>query len=272
MAIDYAVKYSGIIDERFRLSSVTASAVNNDYDFVGVRTVKIYSVSAATMNNYASAGANRYGVPAELDASSQEISLTRDRSFTFTIDRRNSLDTGGALDAGKALARQIDEVLIPEMDVYRISAIATKAGGKKTAALTASNAYSAFLEGTEFLAENRVPLNGRVALITPKFLKMIKQDPSFVRSGDVSQEMLLHGQVGQVDGVPLVLVPGSYMPTATEFIIASNFSACGPVKLAEYKIHDNPPGINGWLVEGRVVYDCFVPENKKNGLFAWKTA
>lgn len=272
MAIDYAVKYSGVIDERFRLSSVTANAVNDDYDFVGVRTVKIYSVSAATMNNYASTGANRYGVPAELDASSQEVTLSKDRSFTFTIDRRNSLDTGGALDAGKALARQIDEVLIPELDIHRIKVMTDNAGGKKTAALTVSNAYSAFLEGTEFLAESRVPLSGRMALITPKYLKLIKQDPSFIKSGDVTQEMLICGQVGQVDGVPLVLVPGSYMPASTEFVIASRLSACGPVKLAEYKIHDNPPGINGWLVEGRVVYDCFVPTNKKNGIYAHKIA
>ena len=45
-----------------------------------------------------------------------------------------------------------------------------------------------------------------------------------------------------------------------------------PVKLSEYKIHDNPPGINGWLVEGRVYYDAFVLENKKSAIYVFKTA
>jgi hypothetical protein len=42
--------------------------------------------------------------------------------------------------------------------------------------------------------------------------------------------------------------------------------------LSEYKIHDNPPGINGWLVEGRVYYDAFVLENKKSAIYVFKTA
>jgi hypothetical protein len=33
------------------------------------------------------------------------------------------------------------------------------------------------------------------------------------------------------------------------------------------KVSENPPGINGWLVEGRVVYDAFVLESKKNGIY-----
>ena len=38
------------------------------------------------------------------------------------------------------------------------------------------------------------------------------------------------------------------------------------MKLEEYKTHDNPPGINGKLIEGRVLYDCFVFETKKGAI------
>lgn len=37
MAINYAAKYSEKIDERFALMSVTAPAVNDDFDFIGVK-------------------------------------------------------------------------------------------------------------------------------------------------------------------------------------------------------------------------------------------
>ena len=41
---------------------------------------------------------------------------------------------------------------------------------------------------------------------------------------------------------------------------------CSPVKLAEYNTHDNPPGISGWLVEGRVYFDAFFLNNKKKAI------
>lgn len=43
-----------------------------------------------------------------------------------------------------------------------------------------------------------------------------------------------------------------------------------PVKLAEYKTHDNPPGISGWLCEGRIYYDAFVLNNKKKAIIISK--
>ena len=44
--------------------------------------------------------------------------------------------------------------------------------------------------------------------------------------------------------------------------------ACvAPVKLEDYKIHEDPPGISGSLVEGRVCYDAFILENKKKAIY-----
>ena len=50
MAINYASKYAQKIDEKFARESMTSAAVNNDYDFVGVKTVNVYSVPTAEMN------------------------------------------------------------------------------------------------------------------------------------------------------------------------------------------------------------------------------
>jgi hypothetical protein len=80
--------------------------------------------------------------------------------------------------------------------------------------------------------------------------------------------MLLTGQVGQVDGIPLVLAPDSYYPENFDFLITNKIATVAPVKLAEYRTHENPPGINGWLVEGRFYYDAFVLNNKKPAVYA----
>lgn len=268
MAINLAAKYSTKIDEKFKLGAVTTPAVNNDYEFAGVKTVKVYSIPTVAMGDYTRSGANRYGTPSELEDTVQELTLTRDRSFTFTIDKGNLTDQMMIKEAGKALARQIDEQVIPEIDIYRISKIVASAGSASTpAAVTKANAYSVFLDGQEKLTEEKVPLTGRIAYVTPAYYKAIKQDASFIQASDLAQNMLIKGQVGEIDGVSIIVVPTSYMPVNTDFVITHAVACCAPIKLSEYKIHDNPPGINGYLVEGRVYYDAFVLTNKAKAIY-----
>lgn len=272
MAVNLAVKYSAKIDEKFKLGALTTTAVNNDYDFVGVKTVKVYSIPTANMSNYTRSGANRYGTPAELEDTVQELTMAQDRSFTFTIDKGNDADQMGVKDAAKALARQIDEVIVPEIDVYRLSVMASAATASTAAAITNENAYSAFLDGVNALTDAKVPLGGRVAFVSPAFYKAIRLDASFIQASDLAQNMLVKGQVGEIDGVKLILAPTSYMPANTAFIITHASATVAPVKLSDYKIHDNPPGVNGWLVEGRVYYDAFVLTNKAGAVYKHITA
>ncbi|WP_238473763.1 hypothetical protein [Paenisporosarcina cavernae] len=152
MVVNLASKYEKKVDERFKLKSLTEAAVNHEYDWNGVDTIKVYSVPTVGMNDYVKTGTSRYGSAAELDNTVQTMLLTRDRSFTFTIDKANEQDTNGTMAAGKALARQVDEVIVPEIDVYRLatmSAAAVANGHTTTAAVTSSNAYSSVLDGTE---------------------------------------------------------------------------------------------------------------------------
>lgn len=271
MAINYASKYAQKIDERFSREALTGAAVNNDYDFVGTKTVNVYSVPTAVMNDYTRTGADRYGTPAELENTVQELTMSKDRSFTFTIDRGNFDDTQMANSAGAALQRQLREVVIPEIDTYRFDKICANAGKTVTGSLTKNNAYDAFLDGTTELIEKKVPTDGCTAFISSKYYKLIKEDSAFIKNGDLSQKMLIKGQVGAVDGIPLVVVPSSYLPENVNFIILNKSAVTSPVKLSEYKIHDNPPGINGWLIEGRVYYDAFVLDSKKCAIYVHKT-
>jgi len=273
MAINFAEKYSSIIDERFKIGAVTTPAINTDYDFTGVKTVKVYSIPTVEMGDYVRSGTSRYGTPSELSDTTQELSVTRDRSFTFTIDRGNDADQMGAKNAGLALQRELDEVVIPEIDIYRLSQICAGAGTTSAVtAITKTNAYEMFLNGTTALTDKKVSITGMVGFVSPTFYKNIKLDSSFIKNSELSQDMLLKGQIGQVDGIALVLVPTSYLPSGVEFIITHPVATTAPVKLSEYKIHDNPPGINGWLVEGRVNYDAFVLDSKKNGIYVHRSA
>ena len=114
--INYADKYSNILDEKFKVESKSDIAVNQDYDFVGAKTVKIQSVNTVELSNYTRSGSNRYGTPNELDNAIQEMTMSQDKSFTFTIDKIPCNITGVVTEANqqeetiKEIRRIVDEM------------------------------------------------------------------------------------------------------------------------------------------------------------------
>lgn len=273
MPVNFATKYSDKVVERFKLGSLTEKFFNRNYKWDGVKSIVVYSIDTAPMNDYQREGTSRYGTPAELGDTIQTMVLTKDRAFTYTIDKGNNKDQLNVKGAGRSLRRQIDEVVIPEEDKYRMEVLcdgAIKAGGKNETPtpIDETNAYSAFLDGQVYLTNHKVPLKNRKAACKASFYKAIHLDKNFIKNGDLSQKMLINGQMGEIDGVPLVVMPDDYFKKGVDFIITHPSVAVACDKLKDYKIHQDPPGINGNLVEGRVIYDAFILDSKKEGIYA----
>ena len=274
MAINLAEKYSSLVDEKFTSVSKASLVTNRDYNFVGAHTIQIYSVGTAPMNDYGrnTAGTSRYGTVNDLSTTLQEVTMEKDRSFTFAVDKMDEDETLGALNAGSALARQLREVITPEVDTYtyaKISASAGKTVNEQT--ITATNAYQSLIAGSEFLDESEVPAEGRIAVVTPKFMTFLKSDPQAVLETEVGQDMRIKGVIANMDGLTIQKVPSKYLPTGTNFIIVHPVATTLAIKLAEYKIHNNPQGVSGALVEGRIYYTAFVRNNKKNAIYVSTT-
>ena len=268
--MNLASRYLKQVDERFAQESQAMLALSKDYKFKGGKTFMVYSLPVVQMNDYTRSGDQRYGVPADLSRSVQNLEVTRDRSFTFIIDKGDKLQSEMVSDAGRALARQIREVVVPEFDTYVFKTLADSAmaaGNYADSAIDKTNAYAAFLAGMEKLGDNNVPCKGRVAFCSYRYANLLKQDAAFVKYGDASQDMLARGVIGEVDGCRIVKVPSNHLPAGTAFIITHAVAAAAPQQLEEYKIHDNPPGISGYLVEGRFIYDCFVLNEKINAVY-----
>ena len=268
--MNLATRYLTEVDERFTRESQAMLALSNNIKFTGDKTFKIYSIPVVPMTDYARSGSSRYGTPTDLSRNVQTVTVTKDRAFTFIIDKGDKLQSEMVSDAGKALNRQLKEVWVPEFDTYVFKTLATAAknnGNYDSTAATTSNAYSLFLAGMEKLGDNNVPDQGRVAFCTYRFANLLKQDPAFMKYSDSSQQMILKGVIGEVDGCKIVKVPSSRLPAGAAFLITHPIAAAGPKQLEEYKIHDNPPGISGWLVEGRFIYDCFILNEKANAIY-----
>ena len=275
MAINLAEKYASKVDERFKEKELTGYGLNTDYNWDGVDTINVYSIDTAPLNDYVKSGTSRYGTPEELGDTTASYKLTTDKSFTFTIDEFYKKSQMGAKQAGRALAREIDEVIVPFKDKQRLAKWAEVAAEKAqeiTGTPSKTNAYSLFLDMQEVLDNALVPTEGRIFYTSPAYYKVIKQDDTFIKSGDMSQKMLIKGQVGEIDGVKMVKCPASYFPEGVAGILVYTRSTLSPSKLKDYKIHNDPVGINGDLVEGRIMMDTFVLEQKKKGVVVLKTA
>lgn len=277
MAMNLASKYSDKVDERFKRKLLTQPAVNEEYDWTGVATISVYSIDTVAMGNYTRSGTARYGTVTELGNAKQDLTLARDRSFTFSIDQGNFGETQMVMRAGEALAREIDEVVSPEIDVYRLAAwnTAAEANGKddvvSDAATTTTNAYDDFLALQNSLSNDNVPMPNRWAFMTGSYHAKLVQS-NYVVDSQAAYEDRKSGNWGTVDGVPIVIVPDSYMPSNTNLILVHKSAMVSPRKLEDYKTHQDPPGINGWLVEGRIIYDAFILNNKVDGIAVHRTA
>ena len=274
MAIDLVTKFAPYTDEQFKNESKKSLLTNDDFDWTGAHTIKVYKISTSTMNDYRRNGPvpdgqwSRFGPIADLDATTEEMALNKDRSFTFAIDKLDTDETAQQLAGASALARQNREVVIPEVDSYTYGVMAANAGHKPAAiSLSAETIFGEITKASLALDDAEVPETGRVLLVTPTVYTMMKQSPDITLDSDVGQEMRLRGVISVLDGASVVKVPAVRLPENFGFMLAHPSATVAPTKLEDFRIHQDPPGISGALVEGRIVYGAFVLDNKAKAIY-----
>ncbi len=273
MAINLVTKFLPYVDELFSTESKKSLLTNNDFDWTGAHTVKVYKIGTSKMNDYSrnpSSGftGSRYGQINDLNTSTEEFTLKKDRSFTFAIDKLDTDETGQQLAAASALARQQREVIIPEVDAYVYGIMCENAGTKPEAAsLTAENIYTEIINANNTLDNAEVPETGRILVVTPNTYVLMKRSKDIVMETDIANELRIKGVIAMIDGLEVIKVPANRLPRGFGFMIAHPCATVAPTKLEDYKIHEDPPGISGSLVEGRICYDAFVLDNKKKAIY-----
>lgn len=278
MANELVTKFLPLVDEAFATESKTAILCKAAFQFPGdANEVIIWKTTSAPLTDYnrnselSEGNWSRYGEVQRLQHSVERFTMQRDRSFAIESDRLDINETQGILDASAILARQVRERIIPERDKYCISVLADNAGlTGDEAELTADNIFDKIVFANAAMDNAEVPEAGRVLVVGADVYKLIKKSHDIVMNTDVGSDMRLKGVIGNLDGLIILKVPASYMPDGVGFMIVHPCVAAAPEKLNSYVVHDNPPGINGTLIEGRIVYDVFCLENKLDAIFLQK--
>jgi hypothetical protein len=257
------------LDQYFTKASVFKGRLSDDYDFTGMKTVRIHTILTVPMGNYTRSGANRYGTPTELEDIVQEMTMSRDRSFAVTIDKGNRLQGGGRTEAGKVMRAQLDEQGIPDYDAYVAGVLAHKGGllHVESAAVANTNIASMIIAGNVAMDEKKVPRKNRTIYATPSTIALLRLAPEWNAIDKAAQDYLVKGKIGEFDGCDVVAVTPDCWVSGVNFMIVYKEAAVAPQQLNDTKIHQDPPGLSGDLLEGRNIYDCFIKQAKCDGIY-----
>lgn len=279
MSIELTTKYAPQTDELFKAESKISLLTNTDFDWTGAHAIKLYKLSTTPLNDYSrtrdsstvfedsAETLSRYGKLLDLSATTEELLLKHDRSFIFNVDKLDQDETQQQLEAGTALARELREVVVPEVDANVYTVMTAGAGNTPSpAALTTKNIYPSILAASQALDDAEVPETERVLVVTPATYALLKQAVEFDHT-EIGAEMRARGVVAMIDGAAVVKVPAIRLPEKFGFMLCHPSATVAPVKLEDFGIHDDTPLSSGTIVTGRVCYDAFVLDNKKAGIY-----
>ena len=275
MAVNLTTAYSSLIAERFKQQSFTDNYAGKKYTFDGSKSIVVYSVNKATLNDYDRtlnpfSSGSRFGAIAELGDTTQTLQMTQDKSFTFSVDSGNNADQLNIKQTNEQLKSNWDEVCTPAIDIYRFRIWAAGAGcGAAGAALTTSTAMTAIMKASALLSNRLVPRKKRVLFISETAYINCKLSTELVGIPNLGEASVANGKVGTIDGMDVVSVPDSYFPVGVHFIIKYVDSTVDPLKLKVLRVQKNPVGIDGDVGECRFYHDCFVLDAKVNGIYVF---
>jgi len=268
LSINLASKYSDKLDQHFAKGSYTENAVNKNYDFDGVRTVNVYTVTTTALVDYnrASTG-DRFGGNNEVEDTVASYTLTNDKAFKLVIDRGNYEQQALAKKAGIVLKAEMDEQVIPTIDANRIAAGAAAATENSQAVSAGANVYEDFMKANAYLDEAKAPISGRFAFVTPQMYVAIKSKiVSTVNANAYNDKLLPRGFVGELDGVNIVVVPQSYFPANTKCVLWHKDALLGAKQIMKTRIITDSELVDGSVLTGRFIFGAFALDAKKKAI------
>ena len=272
MSVNLAAKYETKLDERYRLQSRTDRYCGTNYNWEGSNAIKVWTLESAELNDYDNtASSNRFGTPSEVDDELHTYTLAKKRSFSKVFDITNVQDTMFVRKANAYLKQMWDERYVPEIDKHRLATWANGAGQGKvdSTPLTKSTIMEALLKGHAALDDAFVPSENRATFIRSDVAVACKLATELNNNQTYTGKAIIRGQIGEINGSPVISVPKSIMPKGVEFMIKYKQASADPMKLKMLRANSDAPGFAGTLMEGLCRFDSFVLANKADGIYIY---
>ena len=186
--------------------------------FVGAKTVMIPDVDMSGLGDY---DRDNGFVGGSITVSNTPVTLSQDRGRSFQIDREDGDETGIANLAGQVLAEFVRTKVVPEMDAYVISKLATYAvTEEQTVEGDVDEPYALFCEAVAAVQDAVGYDEELVAFVDNTMYAALCRSDELTRSIDVGnfKKGEIDFEVKKLDGVTLLPVEKSRMKTAYDFL------------------------------------------------------
>lgn len=242
-----------------------------DMEFSGVYTVHVKNLKTEPMQDYNKSksidAGSRYGTTTEVGDEEQTFTMTQDKALSLSIDKGNNEGQFNMKKAGDVMKAERDEQINPAIDTYRLKKWAEEAGihHELSAAPTKSNIVSAIIEQKNEMLDRGVPDKIQLT-IARKYLPMLKLSDEWVGLDSLGGKTLPKGTLGEFDGMAVKPMTNAKMPANVAWMLTYKGSIIAPSKIKKFVGHVDPPGLNGDLLEFRLIHDAFVIGKKANGV------
>ena len=278
--INLATKYSPKVVDKFYLDSVVLGKTSKEYDWDGVQSVKVWTINTYDPTDYskpandnAISGAHaRYGNTYEVADTIQTMTLTQDKAVSLSVDKGNNTEQMLIKNSGKVLALEMREKFIPMFDKYCLSVWGDPANAGTVTELASpskANILDAISAHVTAIRNKFATVDDAYCFIGETEYAMLLNAPEFINYNNptFAPQHLEKGVMGKVRGLQIVPVPDSYFTdTNINFVTAKRSAILAPTKIKDMKVHSDPVGISGALLEIRWLYDAFVLDTKKDGI------
>jgi len=295
--INLAEKYSKKIVDKFYTDSVILGKTSKEYDWDGVKSISVYTIQTVApvdylrpysddVENHHVTGASlaRYGSTTEVQDTIQTMTLTQDKSVSLSVDKGNNTQQMLIKNAGVVMARELREQFVPMFDKYALGKWVIARGGTTVqTSLTKDNIVEEIFKHVTNIRNAGADVNDAYCYIgETNFAKLLLakefinfQNPAF------GERNLERGVMGKVRGLQIVPVPDNYLQASAnsgadgknplltadvQFATIKKSVVLTPTKIKDAKVHQNPQGISGALMEIRWLYDAFVLETRNKGV------
>lgn len=212
--INLVNKYLPILDEQYRQLSKTAILdMPKEWvrDTKNAKKVKIAKYKTDKLGGYSRA--NGF-VKGSMELTWEEHEFTQDRGRSIQVDHEDNEETFG-MAFGRLAGRFQKDAVIPELDAYRISVYAQKAGHKGTLTLGTDSVLSKIDHLDALMDDDEVPEEGRIIFCRPSVYESIINDASIEKKLEVNDELTkaLNKKIYSYNGHPLIKVTSKRMYT-----------------------------------------------------------
>ena len=292
-SINYADIFQSVLDAQMVQESKTGWMDENAGRVIynGGKTVKIPKLTMTGLGDYSRSTGYPEG---SVNLSYESFTMTQDRGAQFLLDQMDVDETNFAATAVSTLAEFQRTWVVPEVDAYRISKIATYAMKGAYASTNVEYGYTPAAATIIGKLADAVEIGGydSYILATPDVVKALEVE---IGANNISSVSFAQGGFDQTvpafNGRPIIKVDPSRMVTAittanlisgagggwskassaldVNFIVVPRTAPIGVNKLDEPKIFEprEVQEYSGWLIDYRRYHDLWVPDNQLKGVY-----